>query len=170
MSLIVEDATGLSTAESYLSVANADTYHASYTGSTAWSGASTGTKERALRRATQYLDSVYGGRWLGERYTETQALDWPRSDVEIDGVLLDESPLPVALRNATAELALREITETGGLLPDDTTGVIQAESTTVDVISTSVTYQGGKSPQTKYAFVERMLARILTPGNRAVRA
>ena len=67
MSLIVEDATGLSTAESYLSVANADTYHASYTGSTAWSGASTGTKERALRRATQYLDSVYGGRWLGER-------------------------------------------------------------------------------------------------------
>lgn len=54
MALIVEDGTGLADAESYLSVADADTYHADRNNE-AWQDYSTAEKEAALRKATQYI-------------------------------------------------------------------------------------------------------------------
>jgi len=169
MSLTVEDGSVVSGAESYCSVADADTYHAAFTGSTSWSGATTARKEIALRRATQYLDMTFGGRWKGDRYDDAQALDWPRECVEIDGVLLDPAPLPQLLMQACAELALRDITETAGLLPDDKTGGVAAESTTVDVITTSKTYVGAKETAPRFAIVDRLVAKLTYSANRAVR-
>jgi hypothetical protein len=52
VSLIVEDGTGLATAESYISVADADTRQAAL-GITNWATLSTAEKEQALRRSTR---------------------------------------------------------------------------------------------------------------------
>jgi len=81
MAIIVENGTGLANAESYASVAAADTYHANR-GNTLWATMSVGEKEAALRRATDYMRQAYRLRWKGARLNETQALDWPRNFVE----------------------------------------------------------------------------------------
>ena len=53
MTLVIEDGTGKSNAESYISVADADTYH-SNRGNTDWAALTTAEKERLLRIATDY--------------------------------------------------------------------------------------------------------------------
>jgi hypothetical protein len=82
VALIVEDGTGLVDAESYIAVADATTYHANR-GNAAWAAlASDAVREQLLRKATDYMVQVYRLRWKGWRVTTTQALDWPRSEVE----------------------------------------------------------------------------------------
>lgn len=102
MAITVEDGTGLSNADSYLSVANADTYHTNF-GNSAWTG-TTAVKEAALRKATQYLDSTY--MWKGDISSTTQSLNFPRINIEdSQGRILDDT-IPIKLKDATAELAL----------------------------------------------------------------
>src|SRR5687768_9190680 len=118
MALIVEDGTGLSTAESYISVANADSYH-SVRGNTTWTGVDS-LKEAALRRATTYIDGRYGARFTGtRRLARDQALMWPRSDAtDVEGWTIENDEVPVEIERATAEAALRELVDPGSLSPD----------------------------------------------------
>lgn len=95
MALIVENGAGLPDAQSYISVTEADEYHAAM-GHTGWSGDEI-AKEAALRRAAQYLGGRY--QFSGSRVSATQALEWPR---QLLGV-------PKALKDAQAELALRAL-------------------------------------------------------------
>lgn len=90
MPLIVEDGTGLSTAESYLSVADFRTRAAALAlwkvvdsaAAADWiTPAADADVEAALRRATAALDGAYGDRWAGQKTSWQQALDWPRSGV-----------------------------------------------------------------------------------------
>jgi hypothetical protein len=82
MALVVEDGTGLAGAESYVSVADATAYHAAR-GNAAWAAVASDTvREQLLRKATDYMVQVYRLRWKGWRISVTQALDWPRSEVE----------------------------------------------------------------------------------------
>ena len=60
---------------SYLSVADADSYWSARNDST-WSGASTAAKEKALIEATQYIDGAYS--FIGSIATSNQSLAWPR--------------------------------------------------------------------------------------------
>ena len=110
MSLVVEDGTGKSDAESFISVADASTYF-NARGVTTWDALDTGeetvNREAALRKATDYLTAVYRDRWEGVRYTETQALDWPRQGVVRDSWAVDIDEVPTEVANAFAELALK---------------------------------------------------------------
>lgn len=170
MALIVEDGTVVASAESYLSVSAADTYFAAHGAPATWTGA-TSVKENALRMATQYLDAVYGGRWRGDRFDDDQVLDWPRENVEIDGVEVEETPLPRVLREACAELAHRHLTETNGLFPDiEDTGTVTSESVSAGSVSDSTTWSGGKGKYKRFSMVEALLSRILLPVNRAIRS
>lgn len=151
MTLTVEDGTGLSTAEAYISVADADAYFAAR-GNATWAAISTDAeKEQALRKGADYLE---GYRWKGERYSSTQALAWPRSYVVVDGYELDADTLPAALVRANAELAVRA--SAADLSVDAAAQVVQE---TVGPIS--VTYAAGARQQTRYEAVERMLASLL---------
>ena len=148
MALVVENGTGLSAAESYCSVAVADARHLAL-GNTAWAALTTGQKETALRVATDYL-SRYRAKWIGTRYRRDQALDWPRVDVWVDGF---EQALivPVPVRNATADLALKSRTDT--LAPDLERAVVREK---VGPIETEFDRY---SPQSKrFAAVEALLA------------
>lgn len=164
MALIVEDGTGRSDAESYASVAEADTYHTNR-GNAAWTALNTTAKEQALRKATDYMVQTYRERWRGRRVKQTQTLDWPRVGVVLDeaqmpypGVYgffqVDYTIVPPEVKNACSELALRAST---GTLLDDIAPEVAAE--TVGPIS--VTYQPGAKQTTTYPAVDRIVNPFL---------
>lgn len=160
MALIVEDGTGLSTAQSYVSVADCTTYCAAK-GNTSWAAAaSDALREAALVRATAALDGLYASRWPGFRYTEDQALAWPRSYAyDVDGYCLDAT-VPQALKNATCEAAILELAESGVLSKKGEAGL---RSLTIGPISK--TWAGSSAPgATAYPAIRNALARIVKAG------
>lgn len=107
MAFTVEDGTGLTTATSYLSEADADAYHLDR-GNEAWTDADSGDREAALVLATDYLDTEF--RFLGLILTDDQALAWPRSGVaDQEGRDVPDDAVPVQIERATAELALASL-------------------------------------------------------------
>ncbi len=108
MTLLVENGQGVPGADSYLSVSDANSYHASV-GNDAWLELSDPEKEIFLRRASRDLDLLYGRHYDSDTLTTTQGLLWPRvSYVNRFGFTVAGLPNPVA--EATAELALLETT------------------------------------------------------------
>lgn len=165
MALTVENGTGLSTADSYLSEADADTYHVNH-GNTSWAAAVTGDKETALRNATQYLDLAYGQRLDGVRLKQTQSLDWPRANVsDRDGYSVGYNSVPVCVADATAEAALRSLTES--LLTDVSGGDsgLQSESIKVGSLAISQTYLGSNDPLKTFSIIDRLMAQFVSSSN-----
>jgi len=171
MSLVVEDGSGLATAESYASVAAADAYWADRSEPTAWAGADTAAKEVALREATEYLDGRYGSRWKGCRANPTvQALDWPRSSVlDRDGYYVASDELPTNLVRAAIEAAGRQVS--ADLAPDVDSDDVGIAATTVKAgsVSESVEYAGTKAVSDRLVKVERLLAPLMRPPGEIVR-
>lgn len=166
MSLIVEDGSGLATAESYLSTAEADAHHAAF-GNTAWAEAATADKEAALRRAARHLDGHYGPRLAGAPGTTEQSLAWPRIGVEGVG----GAELPRQLRQAAAELALRALG--GELAPDRSPDpVVDEQRTTVGPVTTAIGFREAEERRPAYPLVDQLMASFLKrrPRNRVVRA
>lgn len=164
MSLVTEDGSGLSNAESYASVPEADAYHAAQGNPAAWSGAATPDKESALRQATSYLDGVYTGRWRGLRAHEAQALAWPRCEaIDDDGFLIAAASVPVKLKNATAELALKVIGGASLFVDETTPGELSAKTLKVGAIEVSKTFVGGQGTQPSYPKAKSLLRSLLEP-------
>lgn len=104
ITLVVEDGTGKSNANSYASIANGDAYHDAHLYATDWTGATDATKDKALAMATRQLDEKF--RWDGTKESETNALQWPRhGTTDRGGWAIDSDEIPQDLINATAELA-----------------------------------------------------------------
>ena len=130
MALVVEDGTGKVDAESYVSVADAGAYAASHgltfnvTGDPAIALA-----EKALRRATTWLDGQYRSQFLGyRRFGRNQRLEWPRSGAYVQAVpygTIAQDEVPHEVVEATVEAAVRELAVPGALSPDVTPGRIQ---------------------------------------------
>ena len=78
LTLVKEDGTGKSDANSYADVTDGDAYHEGHLYATAWTGATAGNKAAALVMATRLLDSQF--QFGGVRAHATQALQWPRED------------------------------------------------------------------------------------------
>ncbi len=167
MALIVEDGTGKTDSNTYLSEAAADTYFARFPG-TDWDGASAAQKDQALQTATQYLDTTYNTRWKGERSKRNQALDWPRAHVfDADDFVLDSDFMPQGLLDATAEAAERSLTEE--LIPDlDNPGIVSFSDDQVGPLRTKRAYQGGNSPIKKFRKIEGLI-RGLVKGSQIIR-
>jgi hypothetical protein len=118
MALIVEDGSGLADAESYCSVAVADSYHLKRGRETAWvDDLETEEKEFALRKATDYMLQEYRDRWDGFRVDDVQTLDWPRYEVIRKDAMrygheayYPHDTVPREVQNACAELAFKSLT------------------------------------------------------------
>jgi hypothetical protein len=104
MAIIVEDATGLSTSESYLSYADYVTY---------WSDRGVTISETEaqievqLRLTTEYIDLRWGDKVPGLTISETQSLSYPT-----DYFIVDPVALPVQLKRAMAEYLRYSLTNT----------------------------------------------------------
>ena len=163
MALTVEDGTALANAESYISVADADSHHAARgTEEASWVGLDTEVKEQCLRRATDHMLQTYRGRWKGYLVKpQTQALDWPRYQVYPDDSFLyaiASDSVPVEVKRACAELALRANTAT--LTEDVEPGLVQSES----VGPIAVTYAVTGQRQVRYTAIDRTLGLLLIDG------
>jgi hypothetical protein len=76
LTLIKEDGTGRSDANSYASTADGDGYHDGHLYAGAWTGATPDRKAAALVFATRLIDSQF--QFNGGRVKPDQALQWPR--------------------------------------------------------------------------------------------
>jgi len=89
-------------ANSYVTLADADTYFETVPDSSTWTSKTTDQKNRALISATRWIDSL---NFYGDRCTETQALKWPRDSYTVDGIDLACTLIPAPVKVATYELA-----------------------------------------------------------------
>lgn len=154
MAIPVEDGTGLHDSETYISVSGADTYHLAR-GTAVWDGMTQGDKEKALRRATDYMIAEYRTKWLGKRSSTVQALDWPRSGVILADVgLYPSDVVPKEVQRACAELAARAAT--GELLDDEEAKIIE------EAIGPIVTkYDQSSTSRKKYPIIDSTLRPFL---------
>jgi hypothetical protein len=175
MTLIVEDGTGKSDAESYASVAYTDA-HMLARGMSIWAGLAEIEKEQALRRATAFMQQVYRLRWKGERKTENQALDWPRIYVEradygrqylyhYTGYLYyPDDTVPGEVQSACADLALKAAA--GDLYPEEGQSVKREK-----VGPLEVEYQDYTTAKRKFPAITGLLSPLMkAAGTVAIRA
>lgn len=149
MALIVEDGTGIATANSYIDSSYADAY---FLDRDIAEWASLTNKDALLIKATDYIETVYYGKWQGERLTTTQALEFPRV---IDSV---DVGVPDRLKKACCELALKA--NSGELITDIEQRVIKKK---VAVIET--TYAEYSDQTTQYTKVYDLLSEYLLNSN-----
>ncbi len=90
------------TANSYVTLAEADTYFETAPSSTTWDGKTDDQKNRALIAATRWIDSLV---FEGDRCDENQALKWPRNNYHVDRVELVCTAIPNNIKYAQYELA-----------------------------------------------------------------
>ena len=103
---------GSSTANSYVSVAEADVFFATSVGNSAWP-TSAGSKEAALIEASRILDSQFN--WIGNIANSEQALRWPRTDAfDADGRMISAVCIPKLVKDAACNLAYF-LLQNGGL-------------------------------------------------------
>ena len=89
--------------DSFMTVAEADSYWATNLYATTWDAGTTANKEKALTMATRILDEKVA--WSGTRATSAQALGWGRTDVYWDGITVESTTVPIQIKNATAQFA-----------------------------------------------------------------
>ncbi len=160
MSIIVEDGTGLASAETLISVAEADSYHIKR-GNAAWAALSLQEKEQCLRKANDYLRQTYRHRWKGYPVSSSQGCDWPREGVEVDGAYLSSSATPLDVKQAISDLALKSLSAT--LNPD------QAQRVKREKLGPLETeYSEYSSPAPIYSAVEQILIPYLNGGKSSV--
>lgn len=163
MAFVVEDGTGLSNSNAYVSVAEADAYFLESTNR--WIGTDL-SKQKALVRATRAIDLLGAGKFRGVKLLSTQALAWPR-DEAYDGDGFKLTGIPNYLKYAVFEAALAELEDEGTLMPDTertpnferVEGVVQ------------VAYADGTYPGITYRAVMNWLSFVCTgSGMKVVRA
>lgn len=152
--------------DTYLTVADANTYFVNRNNSVWTASLPTDTeKEAALRKATDYLEFIYQGQWVGAVTDIAQVLAWPRVGlIDADFRSLSSTVNPVQIKNATAELALKVLSEdllvdvpAGGQLKMKKVGPLEQEF-------------NDYAPDTKkFQFVENLIKIFLQPANRLLR-
>lgn len=126
-------------ANSYIDVAFADSYHATY-GNDSWTG-TTEEKEKALVIACQSLDLLYGPKFLSNRLEGNQSLLFPRYPfTDRNGNARIKQEVPIEVKKAQAELALMFINGTDLFPEGNDAGRIESETVKVGDISTSTSY------------------------------
>ena len=90
------------TANSYVTLAEANTFFETVPDSTTWDNKTDDQKNRALISACSELDSL---NYYGYRCNEDQALKWPRNNYHVDNVELVCTAIPSNIKNAQYELA-----------------------------------------------------------------
>src|ERR1041384_3886869 len=106
LTLIKEDGTGRSDANAYANAADGDAYHEGHLYASAWTAATTASKEAALVFATRLIDSQF--QFGGSKANGAQALQWPREDCVDPDAAGDSVPgevVPKAVAAATCEMA-----------------------------------------------------------------
>ena len=158
MAIVTEDGTGKSDAQSYLSLADADSYFTAR-GIAAWTG-SNAVKEAALIAATEYIDIRYGDILKGRaEFPDVQALMFPRLGI-YDSEDRPLTGIPQRLERATAEYALISLTQS--LMPnpvfDDSGKIVTEETDVTGPLTETKKYQPGYLAVRPYPKADRLMS------------
>lgn len=97
MAIVVEDGTGLANSNSYASEADLTAY------ATARGVTISGTNEQLLIQAMDFIEQQ---RFIGDKASKEQALQWPRTGAMVDGYYIDSDEIPTLLKEAQMEVSL----------------------------------------------------------------
>ena len=148
--IVVEDGTGTNAAaNSYASEAELTTY-ADDRGITL-----TAATDVLLIKAMDYIESLS---FIGTKYSKGQALQWPRSNVYIDGFYFVPTIIPPALQTGQIATALAIDSENSPLANVERA----TKREKVDVIE--VEYANSAASQTIVRTISAALYKILRPG------
>lgn len=161
MAFTVETGAGLSSANSYVSVADADEYH-SLRDNTSWAALTNTQKQSGLLYATAYVDANFN--WPGYIKTATQSLDWPRLSAQDNENRILDDIIPQKLKDAVCELALVHASTEKVNATFDRGGAIKSES----VGPVSVEYFDSAPAGVTYPFLEAMLSSLIITGSAGV--
>lgn len=102
MAAVIDATLGGASANSYVTLVDADAYFETVPDSATWTDKTDDQKNRALISATRWIDALS---FYGDRCSETQALKWPRDNYKVDGIDLACTLIPLGIEVATYELA-----------------------------------------------------------------
>jgi len=130
--------------------------------------------QRAIVKATDYVDHRWLSRFIGCQIALAQRTAWPRSSATTSEGFSVSETIPAALKDAVAEYTLQALTEVLAPPPvtDDTGRPLLRKLVKVGPITTEVEYTEGNQVSTLKAYpkADRMLAPLLVNSNRLVRA
>lgn len=165
MALTVEDGTGVTGADSYVSISEIRTYAVNRNLTLPAGDADI---ESLARSAVDYLEGRRSD-YKGVKATSTQDLQWPRIDVDADGIVvgitvdgyeLSPTAIPKELKLAQCQLCV-EI-NSNDILPTSTTFAVKRER--VDAIETEYAVKpGSESFIPEMPKVEALLEPLLKP-------
>lgn len=159
MALTVEDGSGITGANTYVSLVDCGTYHTNL-GNTTWTGTDA-AKTSAIYRAMAWLENQP---FKGYKYDYDQALEWPRSGVtDRNGYAVGEDEIPPQLVNALCEAALIELASAGALRPALKRGGQVTEQTISGAVS--VKYASGAPVTTDYKTLSGLLIGLTKSSN-----
>jgi hypothetical protein len=154
MTLVIEDGTNVSGANSYITEAEYTTWaNARFTPSRSTLPASSAAYEAIILRAMDYFETLG---FKGLKTFESQPLQWPRSNVFIDNYAVENDEIPKEVKTALYELAYAEEIGDGELNQIER----KTERERVDVIE--VTYASGGASRTLNPAVSRTLRKLLS--------
>lgn len=138
---------GGDSANSYISIAEASAYLADVGNDAAFSTAIQADQEKALVRATRFIENRYIERWPGRIASDDQALSWPReSATDREGRRLSSSAIPPSVVAAAAELAVVALTDTNLFVnASRSEGGVKREKVKVGPIEQEIEYTGALS-------------------------
>lgn len=90
------------TANSYVTLTEANSYFETVPDSSTWTNKTDDQKNRALIAATRWIDTFV---FYGDRCDSGQSLKFPRNNYQVDGVELSCSIIPLNVKYAQYELA-----------------------------------------------------------------
>ena len=137
MAFTVEDGTGVTGANAYVSLSEANTYFTDRN-RTEWTATTVtdSAKQAALVRATDHIERRFAHRFKGQKASESNALSWPREGVTLNnGQTIEDNEMPDQLKRACMEyarLALdrTELDPVATEVGTDQTGRVQGKVTT----------------------------------------
>lgn len=148
MALIVENGTLVANANSYVSVANfiewADARGVTYP--------ALPELQQKILRAMDYIESLD---FVGQKHEETQALQWPRDYVYIDGYSIESDEIPPEVKKAVYEATKVEIDGDSRLTASE------RETTSEKIGDIAVTYSSSAGMKRTIPAVTKALRKLV---------
>jgi hypothetical protein len=159
MALTVEDGSGITGANTYVSLVDCGTYHTNL-GNTTWTG-SDAAKTSAIYRAMAWMENQA---FKGYPVVYEQDLEWPRYGVtDRNGYAVESDDIPPQIIKALCEAALIELVSAGALRPALKRGGQVTEQTISGAVS--VKYASGAPTTTDYTVISGLLSGLTKSKN-----
>ena len=112
------------TANSYVTLSEANDYFDTSPDSSTWTNKTDDQKKRALISATRWIDTLV---FYGDRCDDSQALKFPRNNYEVDDVVLACTAVPNNIKYAQYELARALANDTDAITGNTGTAGVPSE-------------------------------------------